>query len=1048
MRLIQLSDIHLSEDNISTLKNYYLDALKKDLSKFHDETPVDLILITGDLIDKGGESFQDKDPYQIFEREFIEPILQQLSLTKDKVLFIPGNHDIERNEVEETYEEGLLTKLKTVDAINNQVDKQTSTFSLANNRIKRFKEFEKQYHRNTANYYLTNNESVFIYENDGVKIGLLLINDSWRCSKDLKTENHVVGINQLFNAKMIFDQSQTAINLVLFHHPIDCISEIERQEIKNILQKFDFELVLCGHKHRFNFEGSSGVNGNVVFLNSKSAFNNPREENGTHQPGYSIIDIDTNTLALTCYFRAYMKGRYEFDKDTSSSENGEWKGKLIARGDKKNYYDLYELATKTVTSHQDDFNNALVIFKTNSIAPKDVNSIFVLPKLTDKPTTFGTFEDLKRYSLSELILDERHILLFGNKEAGKSTLLNRISIETSQHFSRFKKIPIVVDYKKLEKGDVVGAIKHYLNESKEKIVELATQGQILLLIDNIDESAKLEYAKKHIQHFLNEFPNNKIIGTTSASFDEMLQNEKSLLVDLKLKPIFIGLVGVNEFRQLATKWFNTRDKEWQRNNIEKLIKVFEILRIPRTFFAVSLFLWIIEKQEDFKPINKNYLLNKFLGYILEGLVQEEGKAGSFSFERKKEMLSEIAFEMYEKGNELENYSLSKDEIIVVIKKYCEKNQRSFDPENAFNLFNDKGIFKTDSQTERILFRFESFFQFFLSLNIETNPDFKKKVFSDEEVLSFIDELDYFSGRHPNDKAILEYSITLLQKSFSEIDRFIDDDTDKYFPKKSFILSKLDPNTFAPELRKSKLTDEEIDTVLDNQMEMLPIDDSIKLKQRYHYLTHFNRALELAARILKNAENIQDASLVNQSLDLIVQKSAKYGIFLQSIIASHFRKQKESIIPIPPDMLISIAPMINQLLLLSWIGTEFLQVPLEKKIKKYSVESSQKKKPSHDYERFLTCFVYADLRLHDYMKYTDEAIKHIDNKYFAELYFFKVLIHYMMRPEKSELLPELETQMIILLTKARGWTTEQAKNIVEKHIRERKKEAHQQLKLDF
>jgi len=1046
MRLIQLSDIHLSKDNLTNLKNFYIEALKKDLKTFHDTKPVDLILLTGDLIDKGGASFGSENPYEIFENEFILPILSELKISKDKVLFIPGNHDIDRNEIDEIYEEGLVGKLTTIEIVNQHIEKNKETFSVSNKRIQKFKDFEREYHKDTDNYFYTNNESIFIQQFGSNKIGFLLINDSWRCSNNLKTENHFVGINQLFNAKHIFEKNETDINVVLFHHPLEFFNENERTEIKNILQKYNFELVICGHTHKSNLNFNHGVSGNAMFLNAKSAFNNPREELVKYQPGYHIIDIDPNSLDLICNFRTYIHSRYEFDKDTNSAPDGVYNEKLIARSDKKKHYELYELASKSNQSHIEDFNNALVIFKTNTVAPKDVNSLFVLPKLTEKPSTLGTIDEIKTYTIAELIFDEQNILLFGSKESGKSTLLNKISIECSNQFNQFKKIPIVIDYKNLDRDEVLVAIRRYLNETKEKVEELVTNGQILLLIDNVAESDKYKFAKRHLHNFITSFPNNKLIAATSENFDELIQNENSIISKFQLKPVFIGLVGVSEFRDLATKWFNTKDKEWHRNNIEKLIKVFEILRIPRTFFSISLFLWIIEKQENFKPINKNYLLNKFLQFILEGLTAEEAKSGSFNFDRKKEILSEIALAMYEDGKELENYSLTKDEIVAVITTYFKKNQRNNDSNDAYKQFFDKGIFKVDSFNEKISFRFESFFQFFLSLNIETNKVFHDKVFSETEVLSFIDELDYYSGRHQSDKTTLEFAQKLLVKSFEELDSFIEDDTDKYFPKKSFILNRMDPNKFYPEIKKSKLTEAEIDDVLDNQMSMLPVDDSIKVKQKYDYKTHFPLALELTARVLKNAENIQDPDLINQTLDLIVQKTAKYGVFLQSIMVQHFKTSKENEFPIPPEMLVSLAPMINQLMLLSWIGTEFLQVPLEKKLNKYIADSKNKQRK--EYEHFLTNFVYADLKLKDYPHYTDLAIKRIDNKYFAELYFFKILINYMMRPERSELLPDLEIQMINLLGKARGFSKEQAKKVVEKDIREKKRETQNQMKIDL
>ncbi|RYE47284.1 MAG: metallophosphoesterase, partial [Sphingobacteriales bacterium] len=99
MRIVQLSDIHLSSANITDLRNYFLTALVADLKVFHSETHIDVILFTGDLVDKGGESLVDKTKknpdscYQAFISEVINPIKSALQLENDQLLAVPGNHD-------------------------------------------------------------------------------------------------------------------------------------------------------------------------------------------------------------------------------------------------------------------------------------------------------------------------------------------------------------------------------------------------------------------------------------------------------------------------------------------------------------------------------------------------------------------------------------------------------------------------------------------------------------------------------------------------------------------------------------------------------------------------------------------------------------------------------------------------------------------------------------------------------------------------------------------------------------------------------------------
>src|SRR5690606_30115805 len=160
-----------------------------------------------------------------------------------------------------------------------------------------------------------------------------------------------------------------------------------------------------------------------------------------------------------------------------------------------------------------------------------------------------------------------------------------------------------------------------------------------------------------------------------------------------------------------------KDSEWIQNNLEKLIKVFEILRIPRTFFSVSLFLWIIEKQENFKPINKANLVQQFLTFILEGLKIDNAKAGAYNFEKKIELLTEIALEMHKNGDQGNNLALPQTDVIKCVQKNFDLNQlKRVSASEKVSEFIEKGILKKELHNNCVTFRYDAFFTFFLSLN--------------------------------------------------------------------------------------------------------------------------------------------------------------------------------------------------------------------------------------------------------------------------------------------------------------------------------------------
>jgi predicted MPP superfamily phosphohydrolase len=314
MRIVHLSDIHLSKENYTEFQNNYKDALIKDLKSYHSSIPIDLIVITGDLVDRGGHSlfeipeFTDKgyiSPYDIFNEVFIVPILEKLGITKDRFLFIPGNHDINEKEIL-LYEECEMLKNITNDNIKEYLQKnKTFTYS---HRIRKFKEFEEKYHQDTDSYIFTNNQSTYIYKGkEDVKVGFLLVNDSWRCkSAKINKEDgtHYFGIQQLHDGLEILEKEGTELNICLLHHYVDNFKEAA--EVKGFFERKHIELLLYGHYHNPETNIFYTPYGTCKGFRGRATLLNPNEKNSTFQPGYQIMDIDLRNFKLNeIHYRKY-----------------------------------------------------------------------------------------------------------------------------------------------------------------------------------------------------------------------------------------------------------------------------------------------------------------------------------------------------------------------------------------------------------------------------------------------------------------------------------------------------------------------------------------------------------------------------------------------------------------------------------------------------------------------------------------------------------------------------------------------------------------------
>ena len=98
MRLLHLSDLHY---NNSFAYRELLDKLKEDLKKFSATKKINVICVTGDIFDRG-----DTSESKINETKFFfDGILD--ALPDVKIIFCPGNHDVNLKKVNKIITAGL-----------------------------------------------------------------------------------------------------------------------------------------------------------------------------------------------------------------------------------------------------------------------------------------------------------------------------------------------------------------------------------------------------------------------------------------------------------------------------------------------------------------------------------------------------------------------------------------------------------------------------------------------------------------------------------------------------------------------------------------------------------------------------------------------------------------------------------------------------------------------------------------------------------------------------------------------------------------------------
>lgn len=367
MRIAHLSDIHYS--NVKWHQELFdtcaMPALIADLKKYHADLPIDLVVISGDLINRGGISFKNQDgepspslAFKTFEDKFIKRIATEIGLPPLNFILAPGNHDVDRSADSEIDEIGTKGKL-----ISNPV----VTDYIANNpsqgiqRILPYKKFEAQFYSSDSQASLSNFHSFFKRNVSSQSIGIAGINSSWRAY------NSETDAGQLIIGEMCLKSgyryiSESDFKIAILHHPLDHLVEFEREYIESFLCS-SFDLVLFGHQHKGKDHGIMTGNGDQVIYSSAPGnwHGSYDTDNAKYRNGYEIIDVASDKIIIT--HRMYLHS------DSKYTINGERGKEGISNYSTKKKIALVDFALSRGCLFAKDINNAWYSIENSTIPP-------------------------------------------------------------------------------------------------------------------------------------------------------------------------------------------------------------------------------------------------------------------------------------------------------------------------------------------------------------------------------------------------------------------------------------------------------------------------------------------------------------------------------------------------------------------------------------------------------------------------------------------------------------------------------------------------------
>lgn len=314
LRILHFSDFHLNNGKIAEAQHIirYMQKCLEDICK---NKKIDLILFSGDILDKGGVSFESiTNGLSTFVDVVIKPITETIGLPMYCFIFSPGNHDIDRNADSRRMEKDLESGIETWEDIITKLSK-ADDLSDFTKRITQYKEFEKKHYSAfpEIEYKSFSLLSTYKLQANGLTVGISSLNSVWRCGFD-DVNKVVIGLNQISEHT---DHLQGCdLKIALTHYPIDMLKECERDQATILIAK-EFDLLCTGHAHSelIKYEG---LEEDASFLNVKSAgtlSDNIYEKNSRYKNAFQIIDF--NSKSGFCVSKYHQPNSQEFLLDNN-----------------------------------------------------------------------------------------------------------------------------------------------------------------------------------------------------------------------------------------------------------------------------------------------------------------------------------------------------------------------------------------------------------------------------------------------------------------------------------------------------------------------------------------------------------------------------------------------------------------------------------------------------------------------------------------------------------------------------------------------------------
>lgn len=301
IKIALLSDFHIKakEDIIqkNTLEKY-IDTFEEFVAKCDW---IDLVIVSGDIT-KSGTREDFKKALIFFNR-----IKEALNLSPENFIFIPGNHDYNRNNTEISF--------KYIDKINldryNEIFNSKEFERHINKAFKNFNEFLRDFKGKILSL------KGYCIDQNYIDINLHITVANSCLTNTIGNDKLQPYINIADIKKCLISKESKNLSIFLMHHPLSHLY-IDNNRILNNLISESCDILISGHEHVPNYLQTQTVEGNeYISITNGCAFVDKDDVHEERSSRFCVLEYDPIRALVTLNPWFKTKFMNHFGRDTS-----------------------------------------------------------------------------------------------------------------------------------------------------------------------------------------------------------------------------------------------------------------------------------------------------------------------------------------------------------------------------------------------------------------------------------------------------------------------------------------------------------------------------------------------------------------------------------------------------------------------------------------------------------------------------------------------------------------------------------------------------------